>query len=224
LRGLLITVLLIAPAHASGADELPPRTPPPISDQRRAVLELIKQNTEKYGADVALLQGLLLTHSLQGDAVFTAESTILGFEQSEGSQFVTLRVASGIVVDDRRLGREQRLEHVWHVVLERTLRKYQKFTGPGDGLAVEIEYSHLPYDHISDLAELDDPGPFEHAKFYMRSSDLAEFLAYRLGAQDFLDRTRILLDDQPTKLKLTQATNPPRPARPEPERSSPLPP
>jgi hypothetical protein len=223
-RGLLLSVLLLTRAAAADPDELPPQLPPPIKDERRAVLELMKRNTDKYGADVALLQGLLLTHSLQGDAVFTTESTILGFERSEGSQFVALRLASGMVVDDKRLGREQRLEHVWHVILERTLRKYQKFSGPGDGLAVEIEYSHLPYDHVSDLADLDEPGPLERGKFYMRSSDLADFLAYRIGAQDFLDRTRILLDDQPTQLQLTEVTNPPRPARAAAEQSSPLPP
>jgi hypothetical protein len=221
-RGLLPSLLLVTRALASDP-ELPAQLPPPIQDQRRAVLELMKQNIEKYGADVALLQGLLLTHSLQGDAVFTAESTILGLEESEGHKFVGFRVTSGVVLDDKRLTREQRLEHIWHVILERTLLKYPKFKGPGDGIAVEIEYSHRPYDQISDLADSDDPGPLERAKFYMLSADVAEFLAHRIGAQDFLERTRILLDDQPIKLRLTEVTMPPRPTRAPPaERSSPF--
>jgi hypothetical protein len=209
-RVLLLSLLLVTRALASDP-ELPAQLPQPTKDQRRAVLELMKQNIEKYGADVALLQGLLLTHSLQGDAVFTAESTILGFEESEGHKFVGFRVASGVVLDDKRLTREQRLEHIWHVILERTLLKYPKFNGPGDGITVEIEYSHRPYDQISELADSDDPGPLERAKFYILSPDIAEFVTRRMGAQDFLDRTRILLDDQPVKLRLTEVAMPPRP-------------
>lgn len=221
IRSLLLSLLVATTALASESGDLSHRLSPPTGDDRRAVLELMKRNTRTYGPDAALLQGLLLTHSLQGDAVFTSKSTIVGFEESGGHKFVAFRLASGVVLDDKRLSPAQRVEHVWHVILERTLLKYPKFEGPGDGLAIDIEYSHRPFDRLSDLAALEEPGPIEHAKFYMLTSDIAEFLAHRIGAQDFVGRSRILLDGQPIELRLTEVTMPPRPERPTaPERAS----
>lgn len=220
-RALLASLLFVAPAFATQPGGLPSTLPPAVSaDQRRAVLELMKQNTEKYGADAALLQGLLLIHSLQGEAVFTTESTILGFEQAQGRRYVAFHLASGVVLDDKHLSREQRLERIWHVVLERTLLKYPKFQCPAEGVVVEIQYNHRPYDHAADLATSDDAGPAERAKFYILESDLTEFLEHRLGAQQFLERSRILLDDQPVKLTLTEVTMPPRPPRDAPAQTS----
>jgi hypothetical protein len=224
LRSLLLSLLLVSAALATESAAPPSHVSPPTGDDRRAVLELMKRNTRKYGPDAALLQGLLLTHSLQGDAVFTAESTLVGFEQAEGHEFIAFRLASGVVLDDKRLTPAQRVEHVWHVILERTLLKYPKFQGPGDGLSVDIAYSHRPFDQIADLASLDAPGPIEHAKFYMLSADIAEFLARRIGAQEFLARSRVLLDGRPIAIHLTEATMPPRPERPgPPERPSLIP-
>ena len=79
-------------------------------------------------------------------------------------------------------------------------------------LVVEIRYNHKPYDRLSDVGQHDDDfGPEEKAKFYMLSSDLEEFLARRMGPQDFLGRARILVDDRPVKIQLTEVSMPPRP-------------
>jgi len=212
-RSLLLSLLLVAPAWADDAEALPQGLPAASGDQRRAVLQLMRDNREKYGDDSALLQGLLLTHSLQGEAVLTTESTIVGFEQLEGRKYVTFRVNSGMVLNDKSLDRSQRLERIWHVILERTLLRYSKFTAPGDGLAVEIQYNHRPYNAIADLyAGADDSGPTERAKFYMLATDLEEFLARRIGPQAFLDRSRIVLDDESIPLHLMEVSMPPRPA------------
>jgi len=211
-RGLLLSLLLAGPVLAASSEELPNGLPPVGSaDQRRAVLELVRQNKEKYGDDVALLQGLLLTHSLQGEALLSTESTIVGFEERDGKKYVTFLVTSGVVLNDKTFDRDQRLERIWHVVLERTLLRYPKFTLPADGLAVEIRYNHRPYEQMNDLSEDDDVGAIERAKFYLASSDLADFLAHRIGAQDFLERSRILVDDQPVKLRLTEVLFPEKP-------------
>src|SRR5438270_11356366 len=144
-RGLLLSLLLAGQALAGDPEELPQGLPAASGDQRRAVLQLMRDNRQKYGDDSALLQGLLLTHSLQGEAVLTTESTIVGFEEIEGRKYVTFRVNSGMVLNDKSLDRQQRLERIWHVILERTLMRYQKFTAPADGVAVEIQYNHRPY-------------------------------------------------------------------------------
>jgi hypothetical protein len=207
-------LLLSVPVVAAETPELPSGLPPTRSaDDRRAVLELMKQNRQKYGDDAALLQGLLLTHSLQGEAVLTTESTIVGFEEHEGHKYVAFRVASGVVLNDKSLDREQRLERIWHIVIERTLLRYPKFTAPADGLAIEIEYNHRPYQQLADLYnEAEDTGAVERAKFYMLSSDLGDFLAHQMGTQDFLERSRVLLDDQPVKLRIMEVSLPPRPS------------
>ena len=211
-RSLLLSLLLAGQALAGDPEELPQGLPAASGDQRRAVLQLMRDNRQKYGDDSALLQGLLLTHSLQGEAVLTTESTIVGFEELEGRKYVTFRVNSGMVLNDKSLDRQQRLERVWHVILERTLMRYSKFTAPAEGVAVEIQYNHRPYRTLAELyRDVDDTGPAEHAKFYMLSTDLEEFLARRVGPQDFLDRSRIVLDDESIKLRLMEVSMPPRP-------------
>ena len=209
-RGLLLCLLLGSPAFAGDTEQLPGGLPAATGDQRRAVLQLMRDNREKYGDDSALLQGLLLTHSLQGEAVLTTDSTIAGFEDLGGKKYVTFKVNSGMVLNDKSLDREQRLERVWHVILERTLMRYQKFTAPGDGLAVEILYNHRPYNALADVYG-DDVGAVERVKFYMLSDDLTEFLARRMGPQDFLDHARVVLDDRAVKLRLSEVSMPPRP-------------
>jgi hypothetical protein len=212
-RILLLSLLLSGPVMAAETTELPGGLPPTRNaDERIAVLELMKQNREKYGPDAALLQGLLLTHSLQGEAVLTTESTILGFEEREGHKYVGFRVASGVVLNDKSLDRDQRLERIWHIIIERTLSRYPKFTAPADGVAIEIEYNHRPYEQLADMyAEPEDNGTVERAKFYMLSSDLGPYLAHQIGTQDFLERSQVLIDDQPVKLHLKEVLMPPSP-------------
>ncbi|MGH7899158.1 MAG: hypothetical protein ACREQQ_14480 [Candidatus Binatia bacterium] len=216
-RGLLLVAFTVVTAALAGeTEELPSGLPPTTGDERVKVLQLMKDNKEKYGADAALMQGLLLTHSLQGDAVLTSESTIVGFEEDAGVKYVAFRVNSGVIFNDKHLGREQRLERIWHVVLERTLLRYPTFTAPADGLAVEIQYTHRPYDSVGDLyREPENTGPVERVKFYMASPDVSAFVEHRLGAQEFLERARILVDDQPVKLSLLEVVMPatPVPAR-----------
>ena len=210
----LFTLLLGASiASAAESADLPAGLPDAASkDQRIAVLELMKANTQKYGSDAALLQGLLLTHSLQGDAVLTTQSTILGFEENDGRKYLGFRVESGVVLNDKTMDRDRRLERIWHVVLERTLLKYPKFSVPGDGLAVEITYNHREYERLADVAQTDDDaGPVERAKFYLLAADLEAFLAHRMGTQEFLGRSRVLVDEHPVKIQLTEVTMPPRP-------------
>jgi hypothetical protein len=211
-RGFVLSLLFARPLLAAGPEDLSKALPPPGGpEQRHAVLQLMRENKERYGDDAALLQGLLLTHALQGKAVLSTESTILGFEEVDGRKYVAFRLESGVVLNDKALDRDQRLERMWHLVLERTLRSYPTFRAPADGLAVEIRYNHRPYERITDLYDDEDEGVIERAKFYMLSSDLADFLAYRIGPQDFVARSRVLLDGQPVSMRLTEVLLPPKP-------------
>ncbi len=213
----LLFALSLAIASATPAIANDPSAGLPIApgkDERQAVLLLMKQNTEKYGSDVALLQGLLLVHSLQGEAVLSTESRILGFEKTGGRNYVNCRVASGVVLNDKQqLTAEQRLERIWHIVLERAFSKYEKFSAPADGLAIEIEYNHKAFDRMAEVGESDDVGPTERAKFYLTMADLTDYMGRRVGPQELLERSKILLDDQPVKLRLVEVTMPPPPVK-----------
>jgi hypothetical protein len=194
------------PKKSDGKDGLPPGIPPTRdSEMQHRVLQLMKENRIRYGADAALMQGLLLTHSLEGDAILTTESTIVGFEESEGRKWVAFRVASGVVLNDS-LERERRLERMWHIVVERTLRRYPTFTVPADGVAVELHWNHKAYRTLDDIyANVEDVGPIERGKFYLPGGDLSAFVEHRLGAQELLERSRVFLDDEPVKLRLVES-------------------
>ncbi len=210
-----VVLLALAPAFAAESDEALKDLPPTKDDAgRRMVLQLMKENRVRYGDDAALLQGLLLTHSLQGDAILTTESTIVGFEENGGRKYVAFKVASGIVLNDRKLAKPgERLEKIWHSVLERTLTRYPSFQAPGDGLAIEVNYHHKPFHELSDLYEnIEDVGPLERAKFYLLGTDLSAYLERRLTVQEFLERSEILLDGEAVKIRLADVPlGPPAP-------------
>ncbi len=216
LRLAVVTALVaLAPAFAEEPDDALEDLPATKDDAgRRMVLQLMKENRVKYGEDAALLQGLLLTHSLQGDAILTTESTIVGFEETDGRKYVAFKVASGIVLNDRKLASPgERLEKIWHVVLERALTRYPSFQAPGDGLAVEVHYNHKSFHSLSDLYEnVEDVGPLERVKFYMLASDLSAYVEHRLTVQEFLERSKILLDGEAVRLRLAEVPlGPPAP-------------
>jgi hypothetical protein len=172
---------------------------------KQAVAALLRGNTAKYGEDAAALQGLLLVHTIEGQAVLEAHSEILGFEDAEGRRWIAYRVASGVVLNDRELDRERRLERIWHIVVEKTLQRYPSFQVPVDGIAVEVNYNHRPFRSVADLyANIDDTGPIERAKFYLPSADVSQFVDKKLAPQQLLDRSRVLLDNQPVNLVLTE--------------------
>jgi hypothetical protein len=200
LRILAVTVLA---ARAVAAAEDPLAGLPPVGEEaRQALIALFKENRRKYGDDAAVMQGLLLVHANRSGAVLATESAIV----------VLFRVDSGTIFDDRSTSPEQRLEAVWHSILERTLLRYPSFRVPGDGIAVEILYSHRPFDFPADLYRpIDDRGVLERAKFYLSAADVSEFVAGRLGGREMLARSAILLDDRPVRPEVVDPVGPPVP-------------
>lgn len=191
-----------------------PVGPPPGTGEetRRAVIALLRENRSKYGDDAAIMQGLLLVHANQGGAILATESAIVGFEENEKRRYVAFRVDSGTIFDDETMSREQRLEQIWHSILERTLLRYPTFSVPGDGIAVEILYSHRPYESVSDLYRtIDDRGEIERAKFYLLTEHLSDFVGRRLDARALLERSKVLLDEKSVKVDLHDFVGPLRP-------------
>jgi hypothetical protein len=209
---LLIAVILFAAAGLATADDLQSRYRTPDQETRQAVIALLRENRLKYGDDAAMMQGLLLVHANLSGAILATEVAIVGFEEREQRRFVSFRVDIGTIFDDNTMDEEQRLEQVWRSILERTLLRYPTFSVPGDGIAVEIQYNHRPYTDLSELYRtFDDHGVVEHAKFYLLTSDLLEFLAHRLESRELLDRSAIFVDDRPVKVKIHDFVGPPEP-------------
>lgn len=198
---ILLAVCVLATSGSAAAEELMDR----FSPEQQDVLNLLRRNRQTYGDDTTLLQGLLLVNAVHSDAVLATECNIEGFEEVGDRTFVTLRLASGIIFNDRETDRMSRLESVWHTILERTLLRYPTFSLPADGLTVEIEYNHRPYGSSSDVyRHVDDPGPPEEATFTFLAEDLKRFVERDLEDQEFLHRSKIELDGEPVTLKLRQ--------------------
>ena len=209
-RGLPLLILLLGGVPVAVADE---PLPAPGDDTRQAVISLLRENRQRYGDDAAIMQGLLLVHANAGGAVLATESAIVGFEERDARRFVAFRVDSGTVFDDGSTMPADRVALVWREILERSLRRYPTFDVPGDGIAVEILYSHRPFGSLSELYQtLDQPRIVEHAKFYLLSRDIKEFLAQRLGPGELLSRSVVLLDEKPIGVTVTDFVGPPDPA------------
>jgi hypothetical protein len=201
-------LLAVQPASAqmkSGFD--------PANVEHQKILHLLRDNRQKYGDDATILQGLLMAHSVQTEAVLTTESGISGFEDAHGKRFVSYRVASGVIFNDNYMDRDARLSRVWQGILERSFLKYPGFSVPtADGVAIEIVYHHKPYGSIVDLSNaIDEPGPLEKAKFYFLADDIGDFIAQKLPARTLVDRAHVTVDDQPYAFALQELMTVPRP-------------
>jgi hypothetical protein len=200
-------LLLLAAYPAAAADPVP--TPLVGAEARRALIQLMRENRIKYGDDATVLQGLLMMNAIGADAVLATESAIRGFEEHQGRRFVTFRLASGVVFNDRTTDPGERLRKLWRGILERTFQSYESFKVPADGIAVEIEYSHRPYADISDLYRtIDDEGAKEQAKFYLLAADLNDYVTKQVAAHEFLGRSKVLVNGQPAVIDLGATPTP----------------
>jgi hypothetical protein len=211
MRVRVVSILLATVSLAVAAEPAGPAMPAG-EETRRAVIALLRANRQKYGDDAAIMQGLLLVHATQGGAILATEVSIGGFESRDDRRYVTFRVDSGAILDDSTMDREQRLEHIWRSILERTLARYPTFSVPGDGIAVEIRYSHRPYESISELYRtIENVGESERAKFYLLNEHVTAFIEHRLDAQALLARSLVFLDEAPVTVRLHDFVGPPAP-------------
>jgi hypothetical protein len=185
----------------------------PDSETHQEIVKLLRENRLKYGDDATILQGLLMAHSVDTDAILTTESGITGIEETDGKRFIAYRVASGVVFNDNDLDRDARLSRVWQSILARSFLTYPDFSIPADGVAIEIAYHHRPYGKVSELyREIDDVGPLERAKFYFLGADIAAFLDQKLSSQALLAKAKVSVDDQPIEFRLQEIMTVPGPS------------
>lgn len=193
-----------ATAQATGLD-------PKLPEQQK-VIELLHGHRIKYGDDATILQGLLMSHAVGAGAVLATECGIDGFEETGGKKYVAYHLATGIIFDDRDGDRQDRLNTIWRKIIEASLYRYESFTLATDGIAVEISWNHKQLDRRSrDGSDTDDPGPSEHAKFYLATADVTELVARKLGAKDLLERSRVTIDGVPGTIDLDEIMLPPKP-------------
>lgn len=185
----------------------------PDNETHQEIMKLLRDNRLKYGDDATILQGLLMAHSVDTEAILTTESGITGYEEIEGKRYIAYRVSSGVVFNDNDMDRDARLSRVWQSILARSFLTYPEFSIPADGVAIEIAYHHRPYGAVSELYRaIDDVGPQERAKFYFLSQDIEAFLGQKLSSDDLLAKARVRVDDRPVEFRLQEIMTVPGPS------------
>ncbi len=196
--------------HPAGADAMPPIPTP--SDEvlrtRQEIATVLQDVQRKYGRDAVLLEGHLLAHVIQGGSVLEAAVAVPGVEERAGKRFLTFKVDTGIIYNDRELSAAKRPARAWRDVVETTLRKFTGVNVDADGLALLLGYSHKAYIDEADLRThlSEGSGDVEAVAFYLLLSDISNLLADRITGQQLADRSIILINGQPGAIVLDEPT------------------
>ena len=201
-RALAVLVAIgIHNATASAAEPQFRGTPGPddtieAATTRKEVLQALQDVQRKYGADAVMMEGHLIGQAIRGGSIVEAEVSVPGIEERDGKRFLTFKVETGIIYNDREITPAARPARVWADVVETTLRKFHALTLPADGIALRCGYAHKPYIDEPDLrAHLSEGrGDPEAAAFYLLLSDVTELMSNRITGQQLADRSIILVD------------------------------
>jgi hypothetical protein len=199
---------LLYAALALGADA--PEPPPEEGTSRREIVDALHDLQRKYGSDAVLMEGHLLGQAVRSGSMLEAVISVTGVEERDGKRFLTFKLETGIIYNDRELAPHERSARAWTDIVETTLRKFHKPSVPADGIAVLISYTHKPYIDLSDLrAHLNEGhGEPEALAFYVLVPDIVELNADRITAQQLVDRSTFLLNGEPRRLMLAAPTPP----------------
>jgi len=173
---------------------------------RKEILHTLQEVERKYGRDAVLMQGHLLGQAVRSGSVLAAEIGVAGVEEREGKRFLTFKLDTGIVYNDRDVVAAARSARVWSDIVEGTLRQFRTLSVPADGVAVLVGYTHKPYADLADLrAHLGEGhGDPEAVAFYVLLSDVAALNADHLTAQQLVDRSAVLVNGVPTRIVLEE--------------------
>ena len=174
---------------------------------RQEILRTLQDVQRKYGRDAVLIEGHLLGLAIQAGSILEAAISVPGVEERSGKRFLTFKLDTGIIYNDRELTRPGRAARAWRDIVESSLRKFRSLTVQADGLALLVGYTHKEYVDDADLrARLTEGhGESEAAAFYLLIEDVAELLADRITGQQLIDRSTVLIDGSPARI----VVNPP---------------
>ena len=207
---LLVGGLCVARAD----DDLPEPTPAGINPE---IVRALTEVRRKYGADAVVMEGVLLSHSIQNGSVLETAVTVGDIEERETRKYLLFTVDTGIVYNDRELTPEARLGRTWTRIVERSLRTFRSLAVPADGLRLTLNYSHKPYVDEPDLrAHLGDGhGESESMVLYLLSHDVGDLIEAKIDSQQLADRAVVLVNGAPARL-LVEAPEPTPRVTPEP--------
>lgn len=188
---------------------------PPKKGPSREVLNALGDVRSRYGADAVMIEGFLMGHAIEGGSVLETSVAVAGIEEREARRYLSFELDTGIVYNDHEVAPDARTGRTWTRIVERTLRRFRSINVPADGIEFMITYTHRAYvEEPGWRVELNrDHGTAESVAFYLSNSDVADFLAVRITAQQLLDRTTVLVDGVPKRV----VAEPPEPTPTAPE-------
>lgn len=213
------TACAVAAMVAWGAVARPPlaraQPAPPRGGPNREVLNALGDVRSRYGADAVMIEGFLMGHAIEGGSVLETSVTVTGIEDLNARHYLTFKLETGIVYNDHGISPETRTGRTWTRIVEKTLRRFRSIKVPADGMQFLITYTHRPYvEEPGWRVDLNrDHGTTESVAFYLSNSDVADFLAAHITAQQLLDRTTVLVDGAPKRVVAEPAE--PTPSLPE---------
>jgi hypothetical protein len=141
------------------------------------ILALLKETKEKYGADALLLQMQLLQRAIQAGSILPAGVRVRGVEAEGDHRYLVFYVETGIVYHTEQTSAGRRLDHVWTEVVVPAVGALTGCDVPGDGIAVELTYTHRSYADAEELARTvaDRPGVSEQLWVRLLCQDLLAF-------------------------------------------------
>lgn len=204
---VLLVFVSVLPLTVSAQEPRPAETPEGPSPHEE-ITHTLKDVQRKYGSDAVMLEGHLLGHAVRTGSVGEAAVSVGGFEERDGKRFLTFKLDTGIIYNDREVSAAARPALVWSEIVEASLRKFRTLTVPADGVALTLGYAHRPY---ADEAELrahlrDQPGDPEAAVFYLLVSDVSELIADRITGQQLVERSTAFLNGAPAHIVLAAPT------------------
>jgi hypothetical protein len=205
---LILIVALSCLARAVFAEEPPPAESADGPSSHADILNAMQDVRRKYGSDAVMLEGHLLGQAVRSGAVGETTVSVGGFEERGGKRFLTFKVDTGIIFNDRDIGAASRPGRLWKDVAEASLRKFRSLTVPADGIALTLSYAHRESLDEADLRgrRHEEPGKSEAVVFYLLLPDVGDLVADRITGEQLIERSKVLLNGAPARVLLGAPT------------------
>jgi hypothetical protein len=194
----LALVAASAPPGRAGEAEAPRSLDELPSTARDSVTALLAKSRREYGEDAVVMQAQLLLNTLRHGSQLAAGVRIAGVEEFRGTPYLRFVLETGLVFDDRTRDRNARVHMLWAAIMEPTLASVETLEISAEGVAVDMQSHHRPYETNRALrATIDDPGTVEHVTFYVRAADVNAVRAAAGATRELFGRALVVVDDAP---------------------------